>query len=238
MITRSGFFLLRCVGIFAIFTVCAGEYPRSHPEEYLAKVHARLKISGGSFQDEYPEQLMVAMYLPEDAKVLELGGNIGRNTLVIASILSDSKNLVSMETAFDSARRLLYNQRINHLDFHIENAALSKVALIQSGWTTIPSEVVLPGYFKVRTITFDELCSKYGITFDTLVIDCEGAFYGILKDEPSILDSIKLIIIENDFQVAGQYEFVTDAFIKNGFELVYRRALGGSENFYQVWKKK
>jgi len=58
---------------------------------------------------------------------------------------------------------------------------------------------LLNGYKWVKTITYDDLKLKYKINFDTLVLDCEGAFYYILMDMPEILKNIKLIIMENNY---------------------------------------
>src|SRR5205085_5472893 len=128
--------------------------------EKLQTIHSKLKLIHGNLSEEYPEQLMSTMYLPADAKVLELGGNVGRNSCVIATILNDSKNLVSVESSKESALLLQDNRDINGLQFHIEPSAISKVPLIQMGWNTIPSEVDQPGFFRVNTITFDELQKK------------------------------------------------------------------------------
>jgi FkbM family methyltransferase len=204
----------------------------------LKEIHSKLKLLYGNFSEEYPEQLMVAMFLPSNSKVLELGANIGRNSCVIASILDDSKNLVSLESCKETIFYLTKNRNKNRLHFNIENAALSKVPLIQNGWISIPSTEVLPGYFKVNTITFDQLQNKYKMKFDTLVVDCEGALYYILKDAPEILKDIQLIIIENDFTKASHYQYVFDLFKKNGFEIVFNeKSCWGENGFYQVWKK-
>ena len=65
---------------------------------------------------------------------------------------------------------------------------------LQKDWNTIPSDTVLPGYKEVNTITYTDLVKKYNINFDTLVIDCEGAFYYILQDMPETLNNIKLLL--------------------------------------------
>ena len=52
--------------------------------------------------------------------------------------------------------------------------------------------------------------TKYNIEFDTLVLDCEGAFYYILMDMPEILDNINLIIMENDYQDYNHKLFIDD----------------------------
>ena len=69
---------------------------------------------------------------------------------------------------------------MNSFKFIAENAALSKRKLIQNHWQTIPSETVLSGWENVNIIDFDTLQKKHNIIFDTLVLDCEGAFYYIL----------------------------------------------------------
>lgn len=218
-----------------MLTPCFGD-----PEKKLKEIHSTLTLIHGSFLEEYPEQLMSATFLPKEAKVLELGGNVGRNSCVIASILKDSKRLVVMESAPESAQLLQENRNINRLKFHIEVSALSRVPLIQNGWNTMPSKEVLPGYFRVNTISFDKLQSKYNIVFDTLVVDCEGALYYILRDDPGILKNIKLIITENDYTKLKHLRYVQALFRKYGFRLAYNQSGGwGScyNEFYQVWRK-
>lgn len=207
----------------------------------LESIHSKLRLVHGSLSEEYPEQLMATMYLPSDAKVLELGGNIGRNSCVIAAILDDSRNLVTMEPNIEYINDLQENRDCNGLQFHIEASAVSMRPLIQLGWDTFPSEEILPGYSRVSTINFEQLQKKYGIIFDTLVVDCEGALFYILQDDPKILTNIKLVIVENDYHDPQQLKDVSDLFSQNGLQLVYNRSLGytfyNSENFYQVWKK-
>ncbi len=210
------------------------------PVEKLQAIHSRLALLHGSFSEEYPEQLMSATYLTKDNKVLEIGGNLGRNSCVIASILENENNLIVVESCVESAQLLTENRDYNQLNFHIEASAVSKYPLIQSGWTTIPSDLDIPGYFRVNTITFQDLQKKYDIQFDTLVVDCEGALYYILKDDPEILTNIKTIIIENDFVDFTHLHYVQNLFTRYGFQLIYNQAGGWGpcySCFYQVWKK-
>lgn len=165
----------------------------------IKDIHSKLKIKHGSLDDEFPEQKMAVRYLTGKEKVLEIGGNIGRNSLVIASILEDSANLVSLESDATIAAQLQENRDLNNFKFHIESSALSKRRLIQKQWETLPSDTLRDGYHWVDTITLDKLNAKYNIEFDTLVLDCEGAFYYILMDMPEILNNINLIIMENDY---------------------------------------
>lgn len=49
------------------------------PKAVLAGLHARLSLEGGSFAEEFPEQMMAATFVHEHSIVLEIGANIGRN---------------------------------------------------------------------------------------------------------------------------------------------------------------
>lgn len=211
----------------------------------LLTIHQQLNINYGSMMEEFNQQRMTVRYLTGNEKVLELGGNIGRNSLVIGSILKQQNNsdFVVLECEPATAARLIENRDMNNMQFHVENSALSKRNLIQKGWTTIESDVVLDGYQSVQTITHQELIAKYNIVFDTLVLDCEGAFYLILLDMPEVLDNIKLIIVKNDYLDDIKKEYVDSVLIRNGFYVDYAEVGGwGPEtpfymNFYEVWKR-
>jgi FkbM family methyltransferase len=205
----------------------------------LSNIHSKLKINHGVLNDEIPEQRMAVRYLTGHEKVLEIGGNIGRNSLVIASIVNNA-NMVTLECDPTIASQLTENRDLNNFNFHIERAALSNRKLIQMEWDTIPSDTLLDGYKWVNTITWDELKNKYNIEFDTLVLDCEGAFYYILMDMPQILDNIHLIIMENDYRNVTHKQYVDEVLIKNNFKVNYVEQ-GGWEpcynNFFEVWKR-
>lgn len=215
----------------------------------LTSLHSQLRLQHGTFSDEYPEQLMAIRFIPTDARVLELGGNIGRNSCIIGKILDDSTNLVTFESSPIIAKQLRENRDLNNLHFFIENGAISKVPLIQNGWNTKPSDECPPGYFPVKIMSFDELQAKYSIEFNVLVADCEGALYQILKDEPGLLENIQLILVENDYHndpFGTQYQFTKEMFEKNGFQLIYSEPgprwatplfPSTIDIFYQVWSK-
>jgi FkbM family methyltransferase len=208
----------------------------------LSIIHSNLLFKHGVLYDEVPEQKMVLRYLTGNEKVLELGSNIGRNTLVIASILAgkNNNNFVTIECDNNIANCLRQNRALNKLPFHIENSALSKRKLMQKGWDTEPGDVLKEGYNWVDTISLEELYNKYNIQFDTLVIDCEGAFYYILMDMPEILDNINLIIMENDYHELHKKEYVNEVLRKNKFVVHYSESGGWGpcrDFFFEVWKK-
>ena len=218
------------------------------PIDKIQKIHSKLFFVDGSLQDEWNEQVMVATYLKPNAKVLELGSNIGRNTVMIASLLENDQNLVTLECDPHSVYSLWKNRFVNQFRFEIEPSALSYRKLIQKGWDTIPSDIVLEGYKEVKTITFEEIESKYKIQFDTLVVDCEGALYYILKDSEAMMQNIEMIILESDFFETEHKKYVENIFEKYGLKRVFSEPLTGHpdyimqkfpkecrDSFYEVW---
>ena len=212
------------------------------PSEKLRMIHKSLLFSFGDIKREYPEQLLSCEFIEPGFKVLEIGGNIGRNSLTIASLLNDFKNLVVLETNKNDCDKLIKNMTKNGYDFNVENSALSKRNLIQREWNTIPSDILLDGYFKVNIIEYGDLEKKYNIQFDTLVADCEGAMYYILMDMPYVLDNINLLIIENDYQNPLHRKEVEKIILKSGFKKIKQQAGGDggpyfSDSFLEVWRK-
>ena len=206
----------------------------------ISEIHSKLKIKYGSFNDELPEQKMVVRYLTGNEKVLEIGGNIGRNSLVIAFILGNKNNFVTLESDLNIAEQLIENRDLNNFNFNIECSALSNRKLIQKGWDTIPSDILLNDYKWVNIINLENLKRKYNIEFDTLVLDCEGAFYYILMDMPEILNNINLIIMENDYTDILHKNYIDNILTKNNFNRDYVESGGWGpcyNNFFEVWKK-
>jgi FkbM family methyltransferase len=162
--------------------------------------------------------------------------------LVIASILGNDnqRNFVSLECDTNIANQLTHNRELNNFNFHIESSALSNRKLIQKGWDTKPSETLEEGFTLVKTITLAELKNKYNIEFDTLVLDCEGAFYYILMDMPELLNNINLIIMENDYWEIDKKNYIDDILKQNNFYVDYVESGGWGpcySNFFEVWKK-
>lgn len=219
-----------------------------NPYEKLLQLQRFIRCNDMS--KEIYEQLFVVNYLDENASVLELGGNIGRVSLVIASILNNDKNLVVIEPTIKIAEMNENNRNINCFQYNIETKILSKNKkyLVEHATESVSNKVVdyIPNdekYTLIDCITFDQLEKKYNIKFDTLVIDCEGAFYYILLDFPEILNNINTIIIENDFDTIEHYNKVLEIFTQNNFKLIETQSsypLGSSFSeipYHQLFKK-
>ena len=126
--------------------------------------------------------------------------------------LNDSKKLVVFESYQTYAQQLKENKDTNNLYFHIENCAISKFDLYQKGWDTkhvdemtdedyvslyvngITYENYAEAYWtKIKTSTWSYKNKYNNMCFNTLVADCEGALYYILRDEPTFLENFKKI---------------------------------------------
>lgn len=215
-------------------------YP--NPHEKLQQIHNQLKFDFGHIRDEYPEQLLATQFLNGDETILELGANIGRNTLVMDHITGKRGKVVTLECDVTTAAQLDHNKFINNATFLIENSALSKTPVYQKegDWTTIKSEKPIEGYKPVRTISYDEIERKFNVKFDTLVADCEGALYYILQEMPEMLQNINLIIIENDFNDIEHKHFIDTKFKEYGLKCIHFEEGGWGPCFpffYQVWKR-
>ena len=217
---------------------CVNEVTREcKTEDNLNSLQNKLKITHGNFKEEYQEQLMAFFFLNKNDKVLELGSNIGRNSLIIASILENQKDFVTLECDPKSCEILKNNKELNNFQFNIENSALSYRKLIQKGWETIPSDVVLQGYSQVNVITLDQLIEKYNVKFNTLVADCEGALYYTLQDNPNLFNDFNKIIVENDYTNFEHKKFVDQNIIERGFKRVFHQIRLCYAFFYEVWMK-
>ena len=148
---------------------------------------------------------------------------------------------MTLECDPNIAAQLTHNRDLNNMKFHIESSALSNRKLIQKGWDTIASDTLLPGYKPVNIISWNNLNNKYNIKFDTLVLDCEGAFYYILMDMPEMLNNISLIIMENDYWDISHKNYIDNILTQHNFYVDYSEGGGWGpcvNNFFEVWKRR
>jgi FkbM family methyltransferase len=212
--------------------------------ERVQALHRQFNFDFGTLDHEFPEQVLAAWFVKSDAKVLEIGGNIGRNSLVLSSVLDTTDNLVVLESHPDYVPQLVHNLRQNGFATRVEGSALSYSKLLQHGWDTIPESAateVHKDWKEVPTITMEQLEEKYQIQFDTIVADCEGALYFIFKDCPSVLDNIRMVIMENDYSDIDRKNMVDSILTMKGFTRTHHQAGGWGpcyEFFYEVWEKK
>lgn len=214
----------------------------------LFKIHDSLKFIG-NLKTEIPEQLMTLKHLDPNDCVLELGGSCGRNSCVINYVLKNKKNHVVVEPGKRELAILKNNRDNNNFEYQIENSAICDKPLFSLGWRTYHKQV--PRSVPVNVLTFDEFKMKYNLVFTTLIIDNEGNFVNMLKAFPNILENIKLIVIEHDFNSFDDINYFNKTLTDNNFKLVDKMlktdeycpgerwgdGVVGDPIFVSVWKK-
>ena len=221
-----------------------------NPVERLNALHKHLSlkhVEHGGFEFEYPEQLMAMKHIREDSKVLEIGGNIGRVSHIIQTILHNPKHHVILECDVNTAELLRYNLHLNtYTEVPIETSALSNIPLYMAGGhgpRPIEDFKDTEHPIEVPTISYSEMCKKYDIDFDVLIADCEGSLFYIFKDH-AMLNNIHTVIMENDYYDINHKIAVDAILTEKGFRMVYQEKgvpwASWSccyEYFYEVWKK-
>jgi len=182
-------------------------------------IHNKLSFKHGSLLDELPEQMMSLKFIESTDTVLELGGNIGRNSCIISFILDDSSRLLVFEPNKNHYIKLCENRDINNFKFNIENCAISKTELYQDNTDFLKAKYDINfieyHWKKANISSWTNIKNKYShLSFNVLVADCEGGLYYILKEEPNFLDTINTIIIENDFIDMSHFQYVQEHFKK------------------------
>lgn len=222
-------------------------------DEYIQRllnIHEALFFSHkNDLNKEIPEQLMAVKHISPQDIVLELGGSIGRNSCVINSILDIKTNHVVIEPSLKELPLLQQNKESNNFGFHIESSAISNFPLYSLNWSTYKTPV--PNSVEVNVIKYNDLINKYNLKFNTLIIDNEGNFVDMLKDFPNILDDIRLLIIEHDFNTEDDLCYfkktmtergfkMSDYFLKNerhGPGINWSDGLNTDPIFVSVWKR-
>lgn len=167
--------------------------------------------------EELPERMAVLKHLNPQARVLEIGANKGGVSSLIASVLETSTNLVAVEPILSTCQGLEDLGKQMGKPFNVFCGVLrgKSSSFVECSGQKDSYAKCIPSteLSKTENLTLDQLEIKYGLTFDTIVIDCEGCYSSFLQD---ILDrkSIQQIQIEWD----GPFQ--EKQIIENGFKLI------------------
>lgn len=214
--------------------------------ETIEDVHKKLRLKG-DFGSELPEQKMILKHIDANDKILELGPNIGRSSIIANYKLKDKNQHLCVETIEDYCKDLKENRDLNNMKFQIFNGAISNTPLYQSNWRC--SSEYKEGYKKVNTKPLEYVLNKYKIKFDTIIADCEGCVVQLFKDNERFLNQIKKIILEHDFNNKEDLNYYNNLMKKYKFKMIDKvmKKDVGLENwedgvisdpiFVSVWKK-
>ena len=221
------------------------ELTKSIHHEYSPKVSLDsirkefTRITPKQWQGENVEQELIHKYLLPGDIVFELGGNIGRSSIVACQVAGVNGSLVVSESDEKNREELAQNMRGSLCNFRIV-PAFSDTPLYQKGWVTqgevlgsATQDTPGDGFNRIKTLPYREL-SSYSPT--VLVIDCEGCFDDILHKADIDLSNVHTIIIENDGS-EEQNKRIKDTLLKD-FTSV---ECGGPDNnncFWQVLQRR
>jgi FkbM family methyltransferase len=183
---------------------------------------------------EAEEQRLANEYILENDVVLELGARFGSVSCIINSKLHNKQNQVVVEPDDRVWDALEMNKLRNGCDFNIVKGFISRKKLNLTnldcyyggyGSTFIDDEqTTIPSY------SLEQICETYNLNFNVLVADCEGYLETFLDENPSLYDTLRMIIFEADYPTKCDYEKIRATLAKKGFNKI----LEGHQN---VWIK-
>ena len=176
---------------------------------------------------ENPEQILAKTYVNPFSTVLELGARYGSVSCVINKKLLNKQNQVSVEPDESVWSVLEKNIAMNNCSVRLHKGIVSKksYSVIQEGYSThvLPSENT-----NLNSISVEDLQTKYGLVFDTLVADCEGFLESFFDDHPFLYQQLHTVIFEADSPHRCCYEKIRAALKENGFSEI----VSGFQNVY------
>ena len=205
---------------------------RTHGLSFSVPKELTSRITRGYFAEgniEKDEQYLVKKYIAPHATVLELGANLGIVSCVTNQLLSHPERQVVVEANPTIIPFLETNRANNRCSFQIENCVVSHQKeipfffgnSISSGGIINKNSDGTDQSVVVQGITFDALQKKHNLTFDTLVMDIEGAEYNLLKEINPYLNQFELIIFEQHPSILNhdQLQEINQLLLQNNFVL-------------------
>jgi hypothetical protein len=188
------------------------------------------RVTPEQWKEENVEQGLIHKYLLPGDVVFELGGNIGRSSIIACQVAGVNGSLVVSESDKKNRKELAQNMRGALCNFRIV-PAFSDTPLYQKGWVT--KDTPEDGFNRIETIPYREL-SSYSPT--VLVIDCEGCFDDILHKADLDLSNVHTIILENDGS-KEQNKRIKDTLLKD-FSSIECRNLENDSCFWEVLQRR
>jgi len=188
-----------------VFDVVEGSYRTSGLEFEIPHNLTTRAFRARFFWDFYEsqERYLVDRYIQEQDRVLELGGCLGVVACIINRKLADPRQHIVVEANPELIAPLTRNRELNASGFQIEHGIISR----SSDGIFFIHEDILDGSvnrhgfsktagIKVPVKTVDEIESEHHLTFNSIVMDIEGAELAFLKENPGLLSRVDLIIVE------------------------------------------
>jgi len=148
---------------------------------------------------------MYGKWIPMNASVLEIGARFGQTTCALSGLLREKGKLTSVEAdpgVWNALQGNLERKNCSFERFHLvkgvvgrEAKSIEYVPFLKQGYGTRTGKLGNLSQSKNITTPPHPLETLDG-PFDTLCIDCEGCFKSFLRENPELLRTVKLIIVE------------------------------------------
>lgn len=228
-----------------------------------------LKQAFEGLLDDYNMRLLSSIFISPTSKVLQLGAT--SNSCTISALLEQPMSQLVILEPWEDMCSLLASKQVQNkkISVVVHKSILLKDYLLydhlQETFRKIPddkppsvsSSLLLSSQKNktfpkipeacefIQTTSFDAIQARYGMYFDTLVINQKNTFYYALQeDAPSILGShsLETILIANDFIDESQMTYVKTTLALFGFVRVIflahsdiKHKISNHSHFYECW---
>lgn len=195
------------------------------------QTHVRHRARFHTDSHERPERSLVKRFVPPDACVLELGACFGVVSAVINRTLANPARHVAVEPNPAMLPVLERNRARNQVEFHVEHALVSErmdgTFFVDSCPTMSSANKTTSHSLRVPVVTVAALEQKYGLRFDTLVLDIQGAEDEFLHDNQDLLSRCRCVVLELHPHIIGakRCEACRQVMRANGLSLAERDGL-------------
>jgi FkbM family methyltransferase len=191
------------------FDVFCGQYRTGGFTFEIPLKHTTRAMRGRFAADTYelPERQLILKHLTPDSRVLELGGCIGVVSCLVNSLLKDPLAHVVVEANPFLIPFLEKNRDVNGAEFSVEHCVVSRATeAVLSVAADMDSSKAGHHGVAVPTCTCEDIEARYQLSFDTLVMDIEGAESEFIRDNIVLLKNMKLIVVEFHPSISGVFE--------------------------------
>ena len=178
-------------------------------------------------QCERTEQTLAYAFVEPSDCVLELGARYGTVSCATNLKLTSRTKHVVVEPDETVWEALDDNRKRNFCEFHIIRGFVSnqKRSLHGEGYgvQSRPDPTSsIPNY------TLEDVRRRHDLNFTALIADCEGFLETFLDENPTLLDSLRLVIFEKDNPKSCNYRKIKKTLKEKGFSQKDKR-------FREVW---
>lgn len=181
---------------------------------------------------ERMEQYMANDYVDPDCVVLELGARYGTVSCVINNKLENPRSHVVLEPDKLVIPSLEKNRKSHKSKFTIYNGIISekKMKLENVGYAARTIDADDNDSNIVQSWALKDIMDETGLSFNTLVADCEGCLCEFVENNSKYIKNYKLIIFEQDYPETCDYLELVNKLLSWNFVCVI-------DSFIMVWKK-